>query len=46
MRVADELSYDEIAATLGLSLSAVKMKIHRSRYKLAGILGEEKRVRK
>ena len=35
MRAQDELSYREIAATLGLSLAAVKVKIHRARIKLA-----------
>ncbi len=35
MRSEDQLPYDEIARVLGLSLSAVKVKIHRARLKLA-----------
>lgn len=34
MRELDEMSYDEIAAALGLSLSAVKMRILRARQEL------------
>lgn len=40
MRAQDELSYEEIAAALGLSLAAVKVKIHRARLKLAGFVKE------
>ncbi len=35
MRSEDQLPYDEIARVLGISLSAVKVKIHRARLKLA-----------
>ena len=34
MRVQQEMSYDEISQALGLSLAAVKVKIHRARLKL------------
>jgi RNA polymerase sigma-70 factor, ECF subfamily len=34
MRVQEEMSYEEIAQTLDLSLSTVKVKIHRARLKL------------
>jgi RNA polymerase sigma-70 factor (ECF subfamily) len=34
MRTQDEMAYAEIAETLGVSLAAVKVKIHRSRQKL------------
>lgn len=40
MRVQDELPYEEIARALNLTLSAVKVKVHRVRLKLA-----ERRVR-
>lgn len=39
MRELDEMSYDEIAAALGLSLSAVKMRILRARQELREALG-------
>ncbi len=39
MRELDEMSYDEIAAALGLSLSAVKMRILRARQELRVALG-------
>jgi RNA polymerase sigma-70 factor (ECF subfamily) len=35
MRAEDQLSYEEIARVLGLSLSATKVKIHRARLRLA-----------
>jgi RNA polymerase sigma-70 factor (ECF subfamily) len=35
MRAYEGLSYDEIARALGLSLAAVKVKIHRARLRLA-----------
>lgn len=35
MRADDGMSYEEIAVSLGLSLSAVKVKIHRARLKLS-----------
>lgn len=34
MRAREEMSYEEIAQALGLSLSAVKVRIHRARLKL------------
>lgn len=39
MRELDEMSYDEIATALGLSLSAVKMRILRARQELRDVLG-------
>lgn len=35
MRAQDDMPYEEIAAALGLSLPAVKVKIHRARVRLA-----------
>ena len=35
MRAQDEMAYDEIARSLGISLAAVKVKIHRARLALA-----------
>ena len=40
LRSQDGLSYQEIADTLGISLSAAKVKVHRARIKLAKILEE------
>jgi RNA polymerase sigma-70 factor (ECF subfamily) len=37
MRAGDEMPYEEIARALGISLSAVKVKIHRARLALAHI---------
>jgi RNA polymerase sigma-70 factor, ECF subfamily len=37
MRAFDEMAYDEIARALGISLAAVKVKIHRARLALADI---------
>jgi RNA polymerase sigma-70 factor (ECF subfamily) len=34
MRALDELPYEEIAATLGISVAAAKVKVHRARLKL------------
>ncbi len=34
MHVQDEMPYAEIAAALGLSIGAVKVRIHRARFKL------------
>jgi RNA polymerase sigma-70 factor, ECF subfamily len=39
MRACHETPYEEIAASLGISLAAVKVKIHRARLALAGIRG-------
>ena len=38
MRADDGLSYDEIAAALGISITAAKVKVHRARLKLAEVL--------
>ena len=35
MRAQDGLAYDEIAAVLGLSLAAVRVKVHRARLRIA-----------
>ena len=37
MRAFDEMPYEEIAQSLGISLAAVKVKIHRARLALAGV---------
>jgi RNA polymerase sigma-70 factor, ECF subfamily len=37
MRAFDEMPYEDIARSLGISLAAVKVKIHRARFALAGI---------
>ena len=37
MRAIDGMAYEEIAQVLGISLAAVKVKIHRARLALAGI---------
>jgi RNA polymerase sigma-70 factor (ECF subfamily) len=37
MRAVDGMAYEEIAQVLGISLSAVKVKIHRARLALAGL---------
>jgi RNA polymerase sigma-70 factor (ECF subfamily) len=37
MRAEDELSYDEIAAALGLPVATVKVKVHRARLRLARV---------
>jgi RNA polymerase sigma-70 factor (ECF subfamily) len=36
MRANEGLAYEEIAAALGISIAAAKVKVHRSRLKLAG----------
>ncbi len=41
MRAEDQLSYEQIAAALGMSLTAVKVKVHRARQKLAQIMKEQ-----
>jgi RNA polymerase sigma-70 factor (ECF subfamily) len=41
LRVEHELPYEEIARILELSLSAVKVKIHRVRLKLTGVVANE-----
>ncbi len=42
MRELDEMSYDEIALALGVSLSAVKMRILRARQELRTALGADR----
>ena len=37
MRVDEGLSYDEIAAALGLPVATVKVKVHRARLKLTKV---------
>jgi RNA polymerase sigma-70 factor (ECF subfamily) len=44
MRAVEEMSYEEIAAALGISTVAVKARIHRARWKLAQ-LQEEREIR-
>jgi RNA polymerase sigma-70 factor (ECF subfamily) len=44
MRDMDELSYEEIAAALGLGLSAIKMRIKRAREQFRRIYKSEERV--
>ena len=39
LRVRDGLPYDDIATALGLSVAAVKVKVHRARLKLAALTG-------
>ena len=41
LRVVHELPYEEIARVLQLSLSAVKVKVHRVRLKLTGVVANE-----
>ena len=39
MRAVEEMPYEEIARALGITLAAVKVKIHRARLALAHIRG-------
>ena len=41
MRLQDELSYEEIATVLNISLAATKVKIHRSRLKLSEFMRKQ-----
>jgi len=41
LREVQDLSYDEIAETLGLTLSAVKVGLHRARKKIRAAFGDE-----
>lgn len=43
MRAGEELPYEEIAAALGLTVAAAKVKVHRARLKLAAALEESER---
>jgi DNA-directed RNA polymerase specialized sigma24 family protein len=42
MRAQDALSHVEIAAALGVSVAAVKVRIHRARLRLKKLLGERR----
>lgn len=39
MRVLEDMPYEEIAATLGISVVAARVKVHRARAKLMGVQG-------
>lgn len=41
MRALDKTPYEEIAWTLGVSVTAAKVKVHRARIKLAGMVPRE-----
>jgi DNA-directed RNA polymerase specialized sigma24 family protein len=41
MRSMDGMAYEEIASALGITLSSVKVKIHRARLTLAGIRSKQ-----
>jgi RNA polymerase sigma-70 factor (ECF subfamily) len=43
MRAQDGMSYEEIAASLGLTLAAVKVKVHRARVRLGALPGSGER---
>ncbi len=43
MRSQDEMSYDTIAAALGVTAAAARVKVHRARMKLAELRGKEDR---
>jgi RNA polymerase sigma-70 factor, ECF subfamily len=42
MRAQDGMAYEEIAAALGLSLAATRVKVHRARVRLASLCGRER----
>jgi RNA polymerase sigma-70 factor, ECF subfamily len=42
MRAQDGMAYEEIAAALGLSLAATRVKVHRARVRLATLCGRER----
>jgi len=44
LRVRDGRSYEEIAQTLGLSIGAVRVRVHRARVRLAQARGTEERA--
>ncbi len=44
MRAEDEMSYEEIARALGVSLPSVKIKVHRARLKLAAALATQEKA--
>ena len=43
MRAEEEMSYEEIARALGVSLASVKVKVHRARMKLAEALAAQEK---
>jgi RNA polymerase sigma-70 factor (ECF subfamily) len=43
MRAQDAIPYEEIAASLGLSLPAAKVKVHRARLRLAELCGPRRK---
>ena len=43
MRAQDGIPYEEIATALGLSLPAVKVKVHRARLRLAELRGARRK---
>jgi RNA polymerase sigma-70 factor (ECF subfamily) len=43
MRAEEGMSYEQIAAALGISLAAAKVKVHRARLKLAEVRKEAPR---
>ena len=45
LRVDHELSYDDIAAALGISEGAARVRVHRARLRLAETTGSERRQR-
>ncbi len=45
MKSYDDLSYQEISRVLGLSVSAIKVKIHRARLKLAGLTSTKEKTK-
>jgi RNA polymerase sigma-70 factor (ECF subfamily) len=46
MRAQDGMPYEEIAAALGLSLAATKVKVHRARLRIAALVTEQKETQK
>jgi RNA polymerase sigma-70 factor (ECF subfamily) len=44
MRAQDAIPYEEIAAALGLSLAAAKVKVHRARLRLAELRGPRRKT--
>jgi DNA-directed RNA polymerase specialized sigma24 family protein len=45
MHIQDGLPYEEVAAALGLSVAAVKVKVHRARLKLSRLRQPEENSR-
>ena len=45
LRAQEGLAYEEIAAALGLTISAAKVKVHRARVKLAGLRANSEATR-